>query len=96
MLKPTDAISIVVRNSEAARWLEAEAQALDWPLEQLRRGHSLPPSVLIGVLGAHQRSCRATAGALLLSATLIAEARRPVEAPLPWWRRLYNRWKSSR
>lgn len=88
MLKPTEATSIVVSNTKAARWLEAEAQALDWPLEQLRRGRSLPPTVLIDMLEAHQRSCRATAGALLLSSTLIAEVQRPPEEPPPpWWRR---------
>lgn len=85
MLKPTEAYSIVLRNEDAARRLEAEAQALEWPLEQLRRGQSLPPASLINVLEAHQQSCRATAGALLLSSTLIAEARRP--AALSWWRR---------
>lgn len=93
MLKPTDAASIVAVNTEAVRRLEAEAQELEWPIEQLRRGRSLPPTSLIGLLEAHQRSCRATAGALLLSSTLIAEAQGQPSTPvvLPWWRRMWLR-----
>lgn len=95
MLKPTDAYSIILRNEDAARRLEASAQTSDWIVRELLRGATIPPAVLIRAETQHAEASRATAGALLLTSTLLCAPFRP-STTLPWWRRLYNRWKSSR
>ena len=92
-IRTTDRISIIANAASLSQFCEARASELDYPIEQLRAGRPIPPSILVDLLDGQRQLYRRVGAHAVLIATLIAEA---PERPPPWWRRWWRRIRGGR